>query len=1186
MTILEGDIQILSSQVLADVAEGGGAATGAAIVDGVSNNLFDDISELDRTVGRVNLRKVFPAVRTASTDGYFGAHAIISDAPDDANVSAVLFDTGDHFDTRTAAQSRIEAYLAQGPASVAILFGDHIAGMMTVSVLQRLTDTVLTNSATIVLRKDEGLVTQTEQFLRITDVSSQERQFTVAGTTFTRRVVNYTTSDPLREDYPGFQAAAAYNDAELSFVGKTRVYDTIVADAARYYGIVPLDQAAAVSDSVIYADGIYTQLVPSAQVETAIADARINQQTAALVAAGETLSRSITGAFSATASLYIGGGILPGSLSIARDAITLTDLGGVLYNSTTQVGTVDYANGLLSLTTSVWGTSGTFVITYAPAAAPVTVTRSAGIPVTASGHRLTYILTLDPVPAKATLQVSYLAGGRWYVLQEDGSGAVRGSDTAFGAGNLNYDTGTVSLTLGALPDIGSQVIFAWAPSTAPQVVNTAALSGGRLRFELNFASTLKLGATTITWNDGIARTATVGSTGAITGDATGSGWSYGGVHLSPNTLPPSGTVFTLETNLATVHTLGTTSLTDNTSAWTGVIPGAPLQPYTVQMVHDYDHPEREFPGTDETVTRARTVTDNGAGALLIGATVVGSVNYSTGAFSLTKSVGSFATVQKVYEKIIPTGASNPADPTYVWYTGTETRLVTITARQLSTTASAAASSSGASHSATATGSALVMAPAAGSDIQLSTFERVGWKIGTARYSASGVKVWRDINASTGIGTVAGALDGNRITVTSWPAAASSTATEITGTTAPSIANNPEAITDGVVFRTASTPIKPGSFSCVGQLRNNATFNVTDAGDGTINGGGVVGRIDYQRGVVQLRFGVGTAAPASDVGVVSANYLALPGINNIAVNPARADTLRYSAASYTYIPLDADILGLDPVRLPPDGRVPIFRSGSVAVVHHTANTAPATVSNGQTVDCARTRLARARVVGANGLTIASGYTADLDAGTVTFTNVTGYSQPVHVEHRIEDTALVSEAQISGQLKLTRPLTHDFPDGSYVSSALLMGDQRARVSAVFDQGTWTEEWSDDLIGSASGATFDQINNPITVDNLGAFTERWVLRFTGSTAFSCYGEHIGLVGTGTTASEFAPLNPASGTPYFRVPALGWGGGWSTGNVLRVNTIGALSPVWVARVIKQGAATAPNDSFTILVRGDIDTP
>ena len=51
MPIQEQSIQFLESQVMADVPEGGGAATGTVIIDGEMNNVFEDISDLDRTMG-------------------------------------------------------------------------------------------------------------------------------------------------------------------------------------------------------------------------------------------------------------------------------------------------------------------------------------------------------------------------------------------------------------------------------------------------------------------------------------------------------------------------------------------------------------------------------------------------------------------------------------------------------------------------------------------------------------------------------------------------------------------------------------------------------------------------------------------------------------------------------------------------------------------------------------------------------------------------------------------------------------------------------------------------------------------------------------------------------------------------------------------------------------------------------
>ena len=41
-----------------------------------------------------------------------------------------------------------------------------------------------------------------------------------------------------------------------------------------------------------------------------------------------------------------------------------------------------------------------------------------------------------------------------------------------------------------------------------------------------------------------------------------------------------------------------------------------------------------------------------------------------------------------------------------------------------------------------------------------------------------------------------------------------------------------------------------------------------------------------------------------------------------------------------------------------------------------------------------------------------------------------------------------------------------------------------------------------------------------------------------------------------------------------------------MRFNTIGAQFPVWVVRTVQQGPESVPDDNFTLLIRGDVDTP
>ena len=103
MTILSGDVKLMKSAVMYDVPEGGGSPTGVEIIDGVSNAIFPDVSDLDRANGRVAMRKVFVAVHSNDTDTYLGVNVIVATPPADPRVSVTLFSNKQTFDTRTDA---------------------------------------------------------------------------------------------------------------------------------------------------------------------------------------------------------------------------------------------------------------------------------------------------------------------------------------------------------------------------------------------------------------------------------------------------------------------------------------------------------------------------------------------------------------------------------------------------------------------------------------------------------------------------------------------------------------------------------------------------------------------------------------------------------------------------------------------------------------------------------------------------------------------------------------------------------------------------------------------------------------------------------------------------------------------------------------------------------------------------
>lgn len=396
----------------------------------------------------------------------------------------------------------------------------------------------------------------------------------------------------------------------------------------------------------------------------------------------------------------------------------------------------------------------------------------------------------------------------------------------------------------------------------------------------------------------------------------------------------------------------------------------------------------------------------------------------------------------------------------------------------------------------------------------------------------------------------------------------------------------------IFMRTAAAPLKPsGVVLNVSDAEGNSITAIGDI-DGTITGTHLRGKIDYQFGLLELQFGdylddaTLTAEQkaewwysAADVGAVQAGKIWRPW-------PVDPTTMRYNAVSYYYLPLDADIIGLDPVRLPPDGRVPIYRVGSYVVVGHTGVVPAATYTAGQTIDCARTRLSRVYLVGADGKLITSGYTADLDAGTITVTDVTGWVQPVTIKHRIEQMARVADVQINGMLGLTKQLAHEFPAGSMVSSAVMAGTLSARALPVFDQQSWDGvTWSDVTVGNPASATYNDGAFPPVVTNAGAMTERFALRvLTGGADVEVIGEHVGNLGTFSRNTDIAPINPIAGAPYFTLPAAGWGAGWVPGNTLFLQTVGTYYPLAVIRATQPSEAIGTDYAFELTERGDVD--
>lgn len=459
-------------------------------------------------------------------------------------------------------------------------------------------------------------------------------------------------------------------------------------------------------------------------------------------------------------------------------------------------------------------------------------------------------------------------------------------------------------------------------------------------------------------------------------------------------------------------------------------------------------------------------------------------------------------------------------------------------------------------------------------------------LGSKTYVNRDGKLFTDIDPLTGAGQQAGTLgsDTGAVDLTFWatgePSAVALKSLLTTQTGRP--------ITE-LTFRAPLAPIKPGSLQLLATQLSGGAINGTPDSNGDYSGAGMTLKVNFETGVVRAKFGDWVAKAGNET---KPWYRAenVVGAEVFKPNPVLADSVRFNAVAYKAVPLNADQIGINPVRLPQNGKVRWVRNGDTALIGRTWKTT-ATVSNNQTVNLshAASRVwvhlkdTKTPVAPAN-------YSEDLEAGTVKFTNIAA-STAVDIYAAYEVMAQVLETDISGRIKLNKqiPSGETFTAGeAYLATVINHGTKFARVSHKFEQTTWGNNWQDSVQGDAPLARYNSVQHPIAVTNAGALTERWLIKFISSTTFQCIGEKTGVLGQGDINAVYAPQNPASpnNEPYFTIAAEGWGQGWIAGNCVRFNTVGAITPIAVAQCINPGTPTAQDHTFELVVGCNVDRP
>lgn len=1211
MTILASDIKLLQSERMTDTSDGGGRRTSSVIPDGVAGNIFPKVSRLDSVYGRVNLRKVFAHVDSANTETYAGAHCALIDDADNSKIKVNLFTTGNDFDNRTAARDRVESYVVAGPESRMYLYGRQLAGQQAITTVQRVEDALPEVGEVLCLSKETAGVINYQQFVRVENVDHEVRTFTDGIGDYQRRIITMSTSAVLRYEFVGIEELT-----RLTFARTSLVRNTTVADAARYFGIAAVQDPAAQNDLTLSVESIFSNIVPTTLRETAVSNAEISGS----VRIGRTsntplpfanVTPPLPASALTTTTITLGRPVAPGSFSVRVGiadgsvfAAALTDnRKGVIPGQVAMVdfgfyiqgGTIDYETGTAVVTWHGQG-QGSMVLnaSYIPGVEIAQPTHTRELPMTLNTRGTVHVLTLDPLPAQGSTFVDFRALGKWYRLRDNGDGVIVGDDAAYGTGTLDPITGALVVTLGALPDVGSSLLIGWA-SPVHHKIRAGATSNAdsvvHQRFKLanlpivadSVAVQYTAGATTYTVLDnGAGQFNSNGIVGTVN-------YSTGDVDLTYSVrLPNAESQITVSYNQKAAVDIAQPVRATGTDTISGAGPhtfvtAAGVAVGGLSMVVQYLPPNFATVGGEPMLVQVR---DNGVGGLITlstqraegsrtlyhpGGENVGTVNYSTGEVVLDGTV-----------------TMNTPDYFYnfgVWnWRETNEVVLPTAAAEVSWSVELANASSGVAKVEVLSQAVAPLTLDLTTNISSPVVPGSVWftAFGKTYFDRGGI-LYHTVQFD-GTGTVAGTINYGT---------GQATLTQYTNNVALGLTVRACLTRFGdfsewaATFRTAGAPLRPASTFVQVVALDGETLTATADEDGALVGDFVRGNVNQQIGLVSIEWGEMVVAAGNETepwfdpdNVVGANVWKPRDV--------LPDTLTYSTVVLTSLPVNADILGLDPVRLPSDGRVPIFRAGDVILIHNTKDfVLPNPPVASATYNVGRTNLADCYLLDAAGTRVPTNkYVVNLATGAVTMAAdfvMGALVGPLKARHRIEELNLAADVQINGQITLASPLGVAFDGDTKVSSCLLFGDLFARTTNVFDQVTFTGVWSDVRIGANATAEYDTINFPIEVKNDGAVTERWRINFLTSTTYQVIGENLGVIATGATNADCTPVNPLTGEAYFTIRAGGWGAGWSAGQQLRFNTVGASGSIWMARTVLPGA-TLSGDSIDIQLRGDVD--
>ena len=511
-TITQNDLEILKSEIMADTPDGGGLPTGIAVIDGVSNNLFPDVSDIDRLIGRVRLRKVSLAVKTANAELLQAPRMLLTELPDNPNISVFFFKSSSFADRRVDAQNKIESYLAFGSKWAGHVLETQLTGQRVIQISLGLKDAIPAVGQPLVIVQNEGQVDEFYQYIRPLKVDSAVREFQrTVSESVSRNVVTIEFGDTLTKTFNGLTVPEFYQNADTK--RRAILREARVADAAKYYSASRLaEPVVAMTSRQVKINSIYTQVVPSTQVETPLQQLDAANQIATQARGTGVISINQSVTVAVNTAFSIASGVAIGTLSLTVGGLTLTDIDGQLVG----VDNIAYASIRYSTGNVTWYSNApmgqqTITGTY-KAASEVTSVAQTDYQIVGDNAGYNFIKELAAPPVPNSLKISYTVQGNNYLVHDNGRGLLI-DDNGNGRGTLQGSTALLSTE--AIPDAGSYITYSFGLDLG----NTAytGLTLAPAYHKLSLGGDMPKGDITIAWSTGSATLAN----GTITGDATG-----------------------------------------------------------------------------------------------------------------------------------------------------------------------------------------------------------------------------------------------------------------------------------------------------------------------------------------------------------------------------------------------------------------------------------------------------------------------------------------------------------------------------------------------------------------------------------------------------------------------------------------------------------------------------------------